>query len=1180
MPLLALLGVLGQSTCEVGKYQNASGSCIDCEPGYWCVAAQRIPCAYNTFNSFGNMGDMTACKSCPMHTKSWTVASTSIDDCLCDDGYFDVMPGFGVMCLPCKVGMQCQGGATLERLPLAPGFWRPSSLSQNVRRCPDAAVGCERTGSATCNVSLSGCRVGEDFTTSCAPSSGLSGPLCRRCDDNGTERVYYQPAVSALGTPSHCASCTRPKDVIADTIGFYVGFGVAILLAIFVFYASGLAARLERYLKVVPLSVAATDQAKEIERIWRKRWLRFWLASRPGTKLKILLSFYLIATNIDEVYEVTMPSDVRQLLHSFMSASSFGLSSSTMILTCMGWKGYAYKIAVWILGPLVFALCIVLGALALILHRRASARFWVLEQAQQKATEMVARTGLTKGGSSTTSRSMGKRSMRLLLRNPKEGQHDRPLTLKRLLVQLLVDSGPVLIRFQWLIYPIITNVAFSAYSCDEFQTDNISVLISDVSVYCQVDGETTPEYQPVRNLAHVAVALYSAGLFVLNAVLLLVARRSILSGHETPLTRAIRFIYKEFDTSSLWWELMEMLRRFVLVGVMVLWYRGSVTQLVAATVLSSIFLCIQMTVRPYEDPGDDMFAHACGFALVIIFVTCTMFKVATLTELPEFQSRMTIEQNYDFVIPTTTLSILLILCIFFVILAFVWVLAQTLAKEGLKKAKELRAERARRLRNLKDGAEVLLKELTGDGKASLDDRLRALYADPSPAPTVPAAGPFHIFLSHNWRHGQSAMRILQTRLTEMLPDIKVFLDVDNLGGGKDHPHIDVSECVLCFCTRRWFINKPCVRELVRSYLRNKPCIALLELDTEFNGGQSEAKCREVLNSTEYAERLQRDMAPQLEEWRREWGKPDLQLPTGAQLEAHLFKYAPIVWYRLSDLQDVTMRCIAERLVEGYEHLHDAKYEQIAYVSGELEQREKLERVQYHRALGEGRTIHLYCSEYNPGAVEVAKELQTVSDGAITHTTDFERLDECEHMLVLLTEATWTRGREGGEEFIEEVVEAMKKGVHRLLIHEVLGTDGDKRQACPFERFFEIDTTPKSLIKAGIYADEVAMNLAGGQWRKSGLIKTLQTISQGSGERRPSLTVVKEIAQEQQGGSRNSMSERGGDNEEEEEAKESWEPERSVRRFRLSGWRALRMGMGMRREMRKVYAAETVEEMKP
>ena len=48
--------------------------------------------------------------------------------------------------------------------------------------------------------------------------------------------------------------------------------------------------------------------------------------------------------------------------------------------------------------------------------------------------------------------------------------------------------------------------------------------------------------------------------------------------------------------------------------------------------------------------------------------------------------------------------------------------------------------------------------------------------------------------SHNWQHGQSAMRIVKTRLREMLPDIEVFLDVDNLGS----PLSD-QEAIACMC---------------------------------------------------------------------------------------------------------------------------------------------------------------------------------------------------------------------------------------------------------------------------------------------------------------------------------------------------------------------------------------------
>jgi hypothetical protein len=50
-------------------------------------------------------------------------------------------------------------------------------------------------------------------------------------------------------------------------------------------------------------------------------------------------------------------------------------------------------------------------------------------------------------------------------------------------------------------------------------------------------------------------------------------------------------------------QVLEMARRLVLVGVMVLVSRGSVTQLVIATVLSAVYLLLQMQASPFEDLG-------------------------------------------------------------------------------------------------------------------------------------------------------------------------------------------------------------------------------------------------------------------------------------------------------------------------------------------------------------------------------------------------------------------------------------------------------------------------------------------------------------------------------------------------------------------------------------------------
>jgi len=104
------------------------------------------------------------------------------------------------------------------------------------------------------------------------------------------------------------------------------------------------------------------------------------------------------------------------------------------------------------------------------------------------------------------------------------------------------------------------------------------------------------------------------------------------------------------------------------------------------------------------------------------------------------------------------------------------------------------------------------------------------------------------------------MRVIKSRLDRMLPDVQVFLDVDNQGHGDDHPHIDVSNVFLCFLTQDWFKNVPCIREIVRAVLRKKPIIALLEHNTsKETGGLTQADCRNILRSKEYEEKLKENM---------------------------------------------------------------------------------------------------------------------------------------------------------------------------------------------------------------------------------------------------------------------------------------------------------------------------------
>ena len=88
------------------------------------------------------------------------------------------------------------------------------------------------------------------------------------------------------------------------------------------------------------------------------------------------------------------------------------------------------------------------------------------------------------------------------------------------------------------------------------------------------------------------------------------------------------------------------------------------------------------------------------------------------------------------------------------------------------------------------------------------------------------------------------------------------------------------------------------------------------------------------------------------------------------------------------------------------------------------------------------------------------------------TDEFERLVECEHMLLYLTGQTWTRGATS-EALGDELCTALDLGVHVLLAHEMVGVGGQAaRHGCEFDAFFScVDgTTPVRLMQRRIYSE--------------------------------------------------------------------------------------------------------------
>ena len=336
-------------TCSPGDFTSNTGStsCQRCAPGMWCTSAAQIPCSENTYNPDAGAYLITNCTRCPERTTTLgRDAQTSVDGCSCSVGFYKAPPDFVVgrdecidQCCSCPVsGTRCTNGSiTLIDLPIAPGYFRPSDGSVDVRRCPDAAVNC--SGRSECAWSTSGCQGGRDGNLC---REGLTGTFCRSCVE---DFHFYQPAET--GVNAHCKPCVNVSSSRGGTL-LIAAASVALAAIVVVLVVRRLTP--ERKQRVV----AAWHYMVDVHTL--------------PTKLKIVIGFYQIATRVESVYAILLPEQVRLLLFTLQLAISLGIDG--IPLACVGAAGYYARLVFWMVSPLVAVSVVTCVGAARVLAKR------------------------------------------------------------------------------------------------------------------------------------------------------------------------------------------------------------------------------------------------------------------------------------------------------------------------------------------------------------------------------------------------------------------------------------------------------------------------------------------------------------------------------------------------------------------------------------------------------------------------------------------------------------------------------------------------------------------------------------------------------------------------------------------------------------------------------------------
>jgi len=539
-----------------------------------------------------------------------------------------------------------------------------------------------------------------------------------------------------------------------------------------------------------------------------------------------------------------------------------------------------------------------------------------------------------------------------------------------------------MIIFMYIVLPGVSRGIFDAYKCVSFKTDDIEeksnhYLLSDLALVCE--DNVLPI--TLENLFYVLLVIWPIMVPLLMLALLWKIRHNVRSKRTTPLAEACSFLWRDYNESMMFWEVIDLYRKMLLTGFMLLIPEQGpekILRLVLAILISILYFGILLRARPYKRSNDLDLAFISNIFLLCCFVLGISVHPSQAEDLPAM---------FTLIITAAMLGLSVL---FLVVLAANAITAPSVRLVG-------------------SGSKPNL-EMSGDCE-------------------------FHAFLSHIWSTGKDKTHTVARKTQLLLPGVRIWLDVDNLGNMDQlETSVKTSQVFLLFYSKGYFRSKNCRREIYAAVELNKPIYIIYEGDG-FSLEDMQFECRKFCID-------------------------------GQNMAGRVFARTPIQWlggggahYAIEAVKLVSF-CILQHLPH-YVRVPGVLAQGLK-VAGQLGPVELLSPVDV-----------LVCAS-NVGARRVAEEtksmltiengnqLMNIMDAGCLFDDNFDDDDDNKFqtggrkkfLLLYLDEDVFL---DDDEEVFETVIKALKMNIQVVNVHEQDTALG----ACPFELFFS--QTPQELL---------------------------------------------------------------------------------------------------------------------
>jgi hypothetical protein len=170
----------------------------------------------------------------------------------------------------------------------------------------------------------------------------------------------------------------------------------------------------------------------------------------------------------------------------------------------------------------------------------------------------------------------------------------------------------------FLVFPFVSQTMFEAFVCRDIGGQTF--LAIDYQVPCD-----NSDYTALVAVAIVGVFLYPLAVPVLTLVILFKHRKAIYN-EEPTVCRTYSFVLADYKKRHYYWDVVEMLRKVCLTGIICVVQRGSLLQLVLGAVLSLISLAASAWCQPYKSRAANAFKLATETSILITLILCMLLK--------------------------------------------------------------------------------------------------------------------------------------------------------------------------------------------------------------------------------------------------------------------------------------------------------------------------------------------------------------------------------------------------------------------------------------------------------------------------------------------------------------------------------------------------------------------------